>query len=94
MKFEDQTFDSQDVLLDGNEYINCTFNGCKIIFKGGQGTGLVSPTFNACDWNFSGPAGNTLAFLAMIYSRGSDGPKLVEAIFAGIRKGKTPTIVH
>ncbi len=94
MKFEDQTFDSQDILLDGNEYINCTFNGCKIVFQGVQGIGLVSPTFDACNWHFAGPAGNTLAFLAMIYSSGGNGQKLVETIFAGVRKGKAPTIVH
>ncbi len=94
MKFEDQTFDSQDVLLDGNEYINCTFNGCQIVFQGVQRIGLVSPTFNACNWHFAGPAGNTLAFLAMIYSRGGDGQKLVETILAEIRKGRAPTIVH
>ena len=94
MKFEDKTFDSQDVLLDGNEYINCTFNGCKIIFQGVKGVGLVNPTFDACQWSFDGPAGNTLAFLAMIYNRGRDGQRLVETVFAGIRKGKPPTVVH
>ncbi len=94
MKFEDQAFDSQDVLLDGNEYINCTFNGCKIIFQGVKNIGLANPTFNACQWSFDGPAGNTLAFLAMIYSGGGDGQKLVETVFAGIRKGKAQTIIH
>ena len=94
MKFEDQTFDNQAILLDGNQYIECTFNRCRITFRGIGGHAFISPTLNDCRWHFDGPAGNTLKFLSTVYELGDDGKQLVEAIIASIREGESPKAVH
>ena len=94
MKFEDQTFKDQDILLDGNQYIECTFNRCQIIFKGVESMALNNPTFSDCRWHFNGPAGNTLKFLSIVYGLGDNGKQLVEAIITSIREGESPKAVH
>lgn len=94
MKYEKQTFDGVDIVLDGNEYWNCTFNKCRVIFRGLQGHTLANPTFNGCAWHFDGPAGNTLAFLSAVYGSGADGKRLIETVLAEIRKGNPSKTFH
>lgn len=82
MKYVDQVFEQRDVLLDGNEFIRCTFNRCRIVFRGTGSVVLGEPTFNDCGWYFNDAAGNTVAFLAMLYSWGPAGRMIVEEAFA------------
>lgn len=35
MEFIDRTFTDKDVTLDGNDFINCIFDGCVIRYNGG-----------------------------------------------------------
>lgn len=94
MKYIDQTFEQQDVLLDGNEFIRCTFNGCRLIFRGDGGLVIDRPTLNASQWTFQGAAGATLKCLAALHAGGLEGQTMVEKVIDFIRKGAMPDTIH
>lgn len=80
-----QTFEDLTIALDGGTFHGCTFVRCRLRFSG-----LAMPElgggnrFDSCEWDFLGPAGNTLAFLQVL-SRDYGGADMVENIFARIR---------
>ena len=81
-----QTFQDLTIALDGGTFHGCTFVRCRLRFSG-----LAMPDlgggnrFDSCEWDFLGPAGNTLAFLQMLH-QDHGGSEMVENIFARIRQ--------
>jgi hypothetical protein len=65
MKFENQTFTDTVVTLDYNEFLNCTFTRCRIVFHGG-GFAIAAPKLNASQFVLADSASNTLALLKML----------------------------
>lgn len=93
MKFEKQTFEGQQILLDGNEFEDCAFTGCHLQFAGIMPSdGMSKCTFNKCTWGFVGPANNTLAFLATFYAQGEEARKLIENTFESIRQNVSSSL--
>jgi hypothetical protein len=80
-----QTFEDLTISLDGGTFHGCHFVRCRLRFSG-----LAMPElgggnrFDSCEWDFLGPAGNTLAFLQVL-SHDYGGADMVENIFARIR---------
>jgi hypothetical protein len=63
VRHEGKTFKSQTIELDGNEFLNCEFDQCILVYRGG-----VPPTLDGCGFDsprfvFEGAASNTMAFL-------------------------------
>jgi hypothetical protein len=56
-----KTVTSQRVLLDGNEYVNCLFIDCELVYRGGACT--FHSNTRGCSWLFEGPAMNTIGIL-------------------------------
>ncbi len=87
MRHEDQKFDGSREIIDGNEYVNCEFQKCNLIFQGGD-----LPTINGCKmvdctWSFDQAAMRTVQFMQAIYGGMGDGGKqLIEATFNTIRE--------
>lgn len=94
MKFTNQTFQNQDVLLDGNEFTGCTFDKCRITFLGIAGHSLSDMKITNCSWHFSGPAANTVNFMTALYAQGGESKTLIERTFENIRNGQKPSIIH
>ena len=94
MKFTNQVIESQDVLLDGNQFVDCTFQRCKLIFMGIALPSLKNSTMDECTWHFTGPAENALHFMASLYAQGGEAKVLIERTFENIRNGEKPAIVH
>lgn len=91
MRYENRTFESEDVVLDDNEYYNCTFRRCTIVYRGIGRLVLSGNHFDAPEWRLEGPASNTLMFLTDLYHNfGEVGRGVVEATFENIRRGHTP----
>jgi len=87
-RFENETFRGRTIEIDGNQYINCTFIKCRIVFTGFEEGVFDECKFIRCDWGFSGPAVSTLNYLAAIYNGlGENGQDMVEGIFESIRRG-------
>jgi hypothetical protein len=79
------TFTNERVVLDGNDYDNCTFTNCEVVFSGTASVALNGVTFNDCRWTFDGPAGMTITFMTALYKAGLT--DLVEQTFDNIRRG-------
>ncbi len=80
-----ETFTNQTVVLDGNDYRNCTFTNCEIVFNGTASVSLNGISFNDCQWTFDGPAGLTINFMTALYQAGVT--DMLEQTFENIRRG-------
>lgn len=85
-RFEDET-----VELDGGEFVGCTFEGCDLVYRGGELPRRVEEnTFRDCRWRLEDAAGRTVRFMSALYrGLGDHGETLVERTFDHIR-GEQP----
>lgn len=58
---EGKTITSKRILLDGNQYVNCLFIDCELVYRGG--TCNFHSNTRRCTWLFEGPAMNTIGIL-------------------------------
>jgi hypothetical protein len=81
-----ETFENRSVVLDGDEYEDCTFRNCSLIYKGGEPPRLVNNYLENCSWQFQDAAERTVNFLKGLYhGLGQEGRVLIEATFRNIR---------
>jgi len=91
MRFENQIYIGQEIHLDGNEYVKCKFEKCRLVYEGTASVGLVGCVFSNVAWTFSGHAANTLEFMTALYRGGGEGGRqLIEQTFENIRRGTHP----
>ena len=86
-KFEDIT-----LTLDGATFHGCTFIRCRLRYSGLLAPELGGNKFEQCEWEFVGPARDTLAFLQTLY-HDHGGGELVERVFQLMRDAKPFNIV-
>jgi hypothetical protein len=81
---DSEDFTGRVVELDGNEFHNCSFTKCRLVYRGGGVPALVTCQFDRCAWEFEDAAGRTLEFLRGIYhGMNAAGRELVERSLAG-----------
>jgi hypothetical protein len=83
MRFVKQVF-TTDVTLDYNEFIDCEFRDCVVLFHGGEFS-LVRTTFTNVRYGLAGAANNTLSFLRLVRA---NAPQLINQL---LDAGVTPT---
>lgn len=83
MRYEKHPFRDQAVLLDGNEFIECTFDRCELVFAGISPVTMHNPKMNGCGWTMTGPAALTINFMSGLYASGAH--ELIEQTFDNIR---------
>jgi len=68
MKYENQTFSKNETVeLDNNEFINCTFDNCTIIFRGETLPGVKDCNFvGYIKWTFKDYARATLTLFSAL----------------------------
>jgi hypothetical protein len=86
MQYADCEFVGQEVELDDNEFTNCHFVNCQLVFRGGK-VAFIGCRFEAPQFVFRDAAQATLGFLAALYRDG--GGPIVEDIFQAIRQPRT-----
>jgi hypothetical protein len=86
MRYEDKTFTNEDIVVDDNEFYNCTFIRCKIII-GGKGMTLVGCVFESCPIVWDSYAATTIRILNALYHLGDIGQMEVEKVIHAIRYG-------
>jgi hypothetical protein len=69
MKFVNQAF-TGEVTLDYNEFVDCEFRDCVLLFHGGDFS-LVRARFVNVRFGLAGPANNTLNFLRLVRANGA-----------------------
>jgi hypothetical protein len=72
MRYENEVFENREVVLDGNEFVNCTFRRAVLVL---EGTGSIS--FNGgsldaatCRWEARGAAETTINVLRGLFEQG------------------------
>ncbi|MBV6417485.1 MAG: hypothetical protein CMLOHMNK_02204 [Steroidobacteraceae bacterium] len=67
MRFEKQEFDAQTIVLDDNEYIDCTFRNCKFQYHGGE-FNIERIRFDTLEFTVGGAAARTVLLLQSLWS--------------------------
>lgn len=79
------------VPVDGQDFRNCVFQNCRILYSGGAMPSIVGCNFSNCQFDFDGAARRTLVYLYNIYhGLGEHGKTHIEAIFNAIRQPPQP----
>ena len=68
MRFENQTFKSQAVELDFNQFVRCHFENCNIVVRGLSQLSYMECTFDACNFHFDGPAALVIGILRDLHA--------------------------
>ena len=82
---KDQKLVNDTVVLDGGDFEQCEFDGCKMIYKGGEMPKLQRCSFTRCTWHLEDAARRSILFLRSIYHSGPGGRELVEETLRQIR---------
>lgn len=88
MRYESNTFVDMTLDLEGNEFVQCTFKRCTLVYSGGDHIHLDGCKFVNCKWGFKGAAARTVDFLSRFYQHPAFRP-LVEGTLEKIRRGAT-----
>jgi hypothetical protein len=72
--FQNQAFSNQNLVVDGNRYVACTFTDCALVYNGGD-----LPVFDRCDLRgmtlqLGGAALSTVRFLSGLHQGGFTKP--------------------
>jgi len=76
---------SETVVLDGNEFVGCKFENCRMIYRGGALPRLQYCQFARCSWHLEESAQRTVSFLRSICHSGPGGRELVEETLRQVR---------
>jgi hypothetical protein len=67
MRFENQQFDNETIVLDDNEYVDCTFRNCKFQYNGGD-FNIERIRFDSLEFTVGGPAARTVLLLQSLWA--------------------------
>lgn len=84
------TFSRCVLLLDNNEYRDCVFNDCQLIYRGSSLAGLGGCSLNGVRFTLDGEALNTIRFLIGVGQIRNGGQELVNQFLECVRAGVVP----
>ena len=67
MRFANQAFQNETVILDGNEFVQCSFNRCKFQYSGGD-FNIDRIVFDSMEFTVDGPAARTVLLLRSLWA--------------------------
>ncbi|MFN0198296.1 MAG: HNH endonuclease [Planctomycetaceae bacterium] len=95
-EFDLETFKKQSIVVDGKKFTNCTFEQCRLVYKGGELPAFSGCNLPSCHWVFDESAANTIRMLHYIYhgfNGGHDwGKRTLEQLFEDVRQ--SPFFIH
>lgn len=88
MRYDQKLITDENIRIDEDEFTNCWFKNCRIIFTGKGPARFSNCKFDECQWVFDDAAEETIQYMAKLYTDlGLGGQALVEGIFDSIRQG-------
>ena len=84
-QYRNQKFADQEIHVDGNEYHDCRFDNCVLVYSGGQLPKITGCSFARPKWRFSGAAADTLLLMSQLYHGGFQ--PIIEKTLQNIREG-------
>ena len=82
---KDQKLANETIILDGNEFSNCEFDSCRMVYRGGEMPKVQHCHFTRCTWHLEDAAQRSVLFLRSVYHSGPGGRELVEETLRHIR---------
>jgi hypothetical protein len=67
MRYEGRQFDNETIVLDDNEYIDCTFHRCRFQYNGGE-FNIERIRFDTLEFTVGGPAARTVMLLQSLWA--------------------------
>ncbi len=87
MEHNGETMTDATEVIDGNQYNDCRFTNCKLVFRGGEIPRISGCHFENCQWQFDDAAERTLLFMRQLYhGMGTGGAQLIEATLSQLRQ--------
>jgi len=86
--FKNETFRNQEVVVDGNEYIDCNFVNCTLIHRGTASPDFIRCSFTSGRVQLEGDASRTTRYLSSLYAAGAGDS--VEGVLKRMNKGLLP----
>jgi hypothetical protein len=74
-RFLSSVISGSTIVLDGNEYIGCTFQSCRIVVTRGNFS-LKNCVFDGCKFEFGGEAENIRSLVLRLLNQTSETPAL------------------
>jgi hypothetical protein len=65
------SFHHETVPLDGEQFEDCEFRDCRLVYAGGKAPVFRNCQFHNCDWRMDGAAGQTLEHLRAMWAAGA-----------------------
>lgn len=78
-------YNHETVSLDGEQFSDCEFRGCRLVYAGGETPVFDNCRFENCEWKFEDAAERTLAYLKVVWN--SNGKAPVQALIKEITGG-------
>lgn len=86
-EYVEQTFSRTTEVLDGNDFKNCVFENCTLIYQGGMLPSLINCKLQDCRWEFRDGADRTIAFLRALYhGLGDNGKQVIDQAVEAIKR--------
>ncbi|HEV3259336.1 MAG TPA: hypothetical protein VG013_20890 [Gemmataceae bacterium] len=82
--YRKKAIESQTLILDGNEYVDCELKDCNLIYKAHEPVKLEHCRLIGCSWEFEDAALRTISLLKGLWLSGHNGKEIVEAIFKNV----------
>lgn len=89
MQFQDKIFSNETIELDGNEYDDCRFENCHLIYRATAPMTLANCSFFGFTFALEDAAANTLNFLTALYHGGFQ--STIEQTFNNVRTRNVPS---
>ncbi len=70
-------FNHETIVLDGENFSDCEFRDCRLVYSGGELPSFSDCRFDKCDWKLDDAAARTLAHLRLMWNAGAK--ELVQA---------------
>ena len=67
-------FNHETVALDAEQFGDCEFRDCRMIYRGGEPPKFDNCNFVGCEWLFEDAAANTLKHLKTLWAVGGKAP--------------------
>ena len=77
-----EIYNHETVALDDEEFTDCEFRDCRLVYQGGEPPKFTGCSFVGCDWRYDDAAARTLAHLKLVWSVG--GKASVQALIKDI----------
>ena len=88
MRFVGESYKDKKIDMDFNEFVDCEFTKCELVFHGVGKIGMEGCSFSSVRWTFADAAANTVQFMTALYhGAGPGGKQLIESTFENIRAG-------